>query len=185
MSVAFADNASSGIEPAFAWTGTRRILQRDGRVSVCAVENHAWRVYRALVGPLSHPLSPLPPAFVTATEVQPQDHLVMMQAVQPYVDAAISKTVNLAPDVPYDRFEALYLQAWRSGLKGLAVYRPSGLRPGVMQAVTTVPAGQSSGLPAPGFPDLAVSCGVSHASQHRRPMPRGEVRDVHQGVAGL
>jgi len=193
VSLAFADNCSSGIEPAFAWTGTRRILQLDGRVSVCAVENHAWRVYRALGGPLSHlsslppphRLPHLPPAFVTATEVQPQDHLAMMQAVQPYVDAAISKTVNLAPDVPFDRFEALYLQAWRSGLKGLAVYRPSALRPGVMQAVTTVSVGDSAGLPAPGFPDLAVSCGVSHASQHRRPMPRGEMRDVHQGVAGL
>ena len=193
VSLAFADNCSSGIEPAFVWTGTRRILQRDGRVSVCAVENHAWRVYRALGGPLSHlsshppphRLPHLAPAFVTATEVQPQDHLAMMQAVQPYFDAAISKTVNLAPDIPYDRFEALYLQAWRSGLKGLAVYRPSGLRQGVMQAVTTVSVGDSAGLPAPGFPDLAVSCGVSHASQHRRPMPRGEMRDVHQGVAGL
>ena len=151
VSLAFADNCSSGIEPAFAWTGTRRVLQRDGRVRVCAVENHAWRVYRAQGSPLSHlsshppphRLPHLPPAFVTATEVRPQAHLAMMQAVQLYVDAAISKTVNLTPDVPYDRFEALYLQAWHAGLKGLTVYRPSGLRCAVYKP-TAVSAGVNS-----------------------------------------
>ncbi|MFM8769403.1 MAG: ribonucleoside-diphosphate reductase, adenosylcobalamin-dependent, partial [Rubrivivax sp.] len=84
VSLAFADNCSSGIEPAFAWAGARRLLQPDGRTRVCGVENHAWRVFRALGGEVSSPPSPLPPhlppAFVTATEVPPEDHLEMMQA---------------------------------------------------------------------------------------------------------
>jgi len=189
VSLAFADNCSSGIEPAFAWTCTREVLGRDGSAKVYTVEDHAWRVYRALgdrSSPTSSPLpSPLPPAFVSATEVQPEDHLAMMQAVQPFVDASISKTVNLAPDVPYESFQDLYLQAWRAGLKGLAAYRPSLLRPGVLQAGSEASGGLTSGLPAPHFPGLAVSCGLSHAVHRERPTPRKEAQDVHQGAAGL
>jgi ribonucleoside-diphosphate reductase alpha chain len=159
VSLAFADNCSSGIEPAFAWTCSRELRGREALASVYTVEDHAWRVYRALGGSLS----PLPPAFVSATEVQPQDHLAMMQAVQPFVDASISKTVNLAPDVPCERFQDLYLQAWRAGLKGLAAYRPNVLRPGVLHAGSEASAVLTSGLPAPHFPGLAVSCGLSHA----------------------
>jgi ribonucleoside-diphosphate reductase alpha chain len=185
VSLAFADNCSSGIEPAFAWTCTRKVLERDGSAKVYTVEDHAWRVYRALGGRSSPLPSPLPPAFVSATEVQPLDHLAMMQAVQPYVDASISKTVNLAPDVPYECFQDLYLQAWRAGLKGLAAYRPSALRPGVLQAGSVASGTLNSGLPAPHFPGLAVSCGVSHAFHRERPPPRKEAQDVHQGAAGL
>ena len=181
VSLAFADNSSSGIEPAFAWTCTRELRGRDGRANVYIVEDHAWRVYRALGGRSS----PLPPAFVSATEVQPQDHLAMMQAVQPFVDASISKTVNLAPELPYERFQDLYLQAWRAGLKGLAAYRPSVLRPGVLHAGSEASGVLTSGLPAPHFPGLAVSCGLSHAVPHERPTPRKEAQDVHQGAAGL
>ena len=181
VSLAFADNCSSGIEPAFAWTCTRELRGREALASVYTVEDHAWRVYRALGGSLS----PLPPAFVSATEVQPQDHLAMMQAVQPFVDASISKTVNLAPDVPCERFQDLYLQAWRAGLKGLAAYRPNVLRPGVLHAGSEASAVLTSGLPAPHFPGLAVSCGLSHAVHRERPTPRKEAQDVHQSAAGL
>jgi ribonucleotide reductase alpha subunit len=175
------DSEPSGIEPAFAWTCTRERRGRDGRANVYIVEDHAWRVYRALGGRSS----PLPPAFVSATEVQPQDHLAMMQAVQPFVDASISKTVNLAPELPYERFQDLYLQAWRAGLKGLAAYRPSAFRPGLLHAGSVAAGALTSGLPAPHFPGLAVSCGLSHAVPHERPTPRKEAQDVHQGAAGL
>ena len=38
----------------------------------------------------------------------------MMEAVQPYIDTAISKTVNVPADYPYDDFKGLYQQAWRA-----------------------------------------------------------------------
>jgi len=121
VSLAFADNASNGIEPAFSWTYTRRKREADGTTSAYEVEDHAWRVYRALHG--EH--AALPPAFVSARELPAADHLAMMQAVQPFIDTAISKTVNIAADYPYDDFKHLYLQAWQAGLKGLATYRPN------------------------------------------------------------
>ena len=53
VSLAFADNASNGIEPAFSWTYRRRKREGDGSVSEYDVEDHAWRLYRALGGDTS------------------------------------------------------------------------------------------------------------------------------------
>jgi hypothetical protein len=48
ISLAFADNASNGIEPAFSWTYTRKKREPDGNFKTYAVEDHAWRLYRHL-----------------------------------------------------------------------------------------------------------------------------------------
>ena len=121
ISLAFADNASNGIEPAFSWTYTRKKRTAEGGFKEYQVEDHAWRLYRHLKGEDA----PLTPAFVTALEMSAQDHAAMVAAVAPFVDSAISKTVNVPADYPYEDFKHLYLQAWRSGAKGLATYRPN------------------------------------------------------------
>ena len=121
ISLAFADNASNGIEPAFSWSYTRKKRMPDGSFKEYAVEDHAWRLYRHLFGKDA----PLSDAFVTALELSASDHAAMVAAVAPYVDTAISKTVNVPADYPYADFQDLYTQAWKSGLKGLATYRPN------------------------------------------------------------
>jgi ribonucleoside-diphosphate reductase alpha chain len=121
VSLAFADNASNGIEPSFAWTYRRRKRESGGGTSEYEVEDHAWRLFRALGGDTTQ----LPPWFVSALELPASEHLAMMQAVQPFIDTAISKTVNVPADYPYADFQGLYLAAWRAGLKGLATYRPN------------------------------------------------------------
>src|SRR5204863_5517162 len=121
ISLAFADNASNGIEPAFSWTYTRKKRTPDGTFKEYAVEDHAWRLYRHLKGPDA----PLTDAFVTALQMSAQAHEEMVAAVAPYVDTSISKTVNVPADYPYADFQNLYLSAWKSGLKGLATYRPN------------------------------------------------------------
>ena len=121
ISLAFADNASNGIEPAFSWTYTRKKRDPDGRLSEHAVEDHAWRLYRHLKGTDA----PLTEAFVSALEMSAQAHAQMVAAVAPFIDTAISKTVNVPADYPYADFEQLYQQAWTMGLKGLATYRPN------------------------------------------------------------
>ena len=119
ISIAFADNTSNGIEPAFSWSYRRRIQERSGQCHEISAENYAWRVYRTLFG-LS---APLPPAFVCAHEIEARSHLAMMRTVQPFIDAGISKTINLPDDYPFSRFRELYLLAWRYGLKGLSTFR--------------------------------------------------------------
>src|SRR5688500_7552819 len=138
ISLAFADNASNGIEPPFSWTYLRKKRMPDGGFQEYTVEDHAWRLYRHLKGVDA----PLTPAFVTALQMSAQAHEAMVAAVAPYVDTAISKTVNVPADYPYADFQDLYLQAWKSGLKGLATYRPNAVLGSVLSAepVATTPA---------------------------------------------
>jgi ribonucleoside-diphosphate reductase alpha chain len=140
ISLAFADNASNGIEPAFSWSYTRKKREGDGSFKEFAVEDHAWRLFRHLKGADT----PLPAPFVSALELSARAHAAMVAAVAPYIDTAISKTVNVPEDYPYADFQDLYLTAWRSGLKGLATYRPNA----VLGSVLSVAAPKAA-LPEP------------------------------------
>jgi ribonucleoside-diphosphate reductase alpha chain len=137
ISLAFADNASNGIEPAFSWTYTRkkRLPQSEGGgFKEYQVEDHAWRLYRHLFGADA----PLSDAFVTALELSAADHAAMVAAVAPYIDTSISKTVNVPADYPYEDFQDLYIQAWQSKLKGLATYRPNSVLGSVLSVTPEV-----------------------------------------------
>ena len=148
ISLAFADNASNGIEPAFSWVYQRRKRMPDDTFRTYEVADHAWRLYRHL-GLQADEGAPLPPQFVTALEMPALDHLRMMEAVQPYIDTAISKTVNVPADYPYADFKDLYTEAWRAGLKGLATYRPNS----VTGSVLSVAAPASEPAPGGASPD--------------------------------
>ncbi|MGQ0578234.1 MAG: adenosylcobalamin-dependent ribonucleoside-diphosphate reductase [Betaproteobacteria bacterium] len=121
ISLAFADNSANGIEPPYSWTYQRKKRESDGTHKVYEVEDHAWRLYRHLGGNVEK----LPQQFVTALEISALDHMRMVAAVAPFVDSAISKTVNVPEDYPFDNFKDLYFEAWKSGLKGITTYRPN------------------------------------------------------------
>jgi ribonucleoside-diphosphate reductase alpha chain len=70
---------------------------------------------------------------VSALAMPAAGHIAMMEAVQPFVDTAISKTVNVSADYPYEDFKGLYHEAWKAGLKGLATYRPNTIVGAVLQ----------------------------------------------------
>jgi ribonucleoside-diphosphate reductase alpha chain len=136
ISLAFADNASNGIEPPFSWVYTRKKRMADGTFKEYAVEDYAWRLYKHQGGDVSK----LPDYFVTALEISAQAHEQMVAAVAPYVDTSISKTVNVPADYPYSEFEDLYMVAWKSGLKGLATYRPNSVLGSVLSVGSSTPA---------------------------------------------
>lgn len=150
VSLAFADNASNGIEPAFSWVYTRKKREADGTTREHEVADHAWRLWRALGGDVQQ----LPPYFVSALEMGVDGHLGMMAAVQPFIDTSISKTVNVPGDYPFEDFKDLYLKAWRGGLKGLATYRPNDILGSVLSVSGTAPADEPAAVP--GDPMRAV-----------------------------
>jgi ribonucleoside-diphosphate reductase alpha chain len=135
ISLAFADNASNGIEPPFSWTYTRKKRMADGSMQEFAVEDHAWRRYKAQGGDVEA----LPSYFVTALELSARAHEQMVASVAPYIDTSISKTVNVPEDYPYAEFKDLYLHAWKSGLKGLATYRPNKVLGSVLSVTGSAP----------------------------------------------
>ena len=116
-----AGGVSSGIEPIFALEGVRRVRQEDGsfaEVEVACPALLAWRARAAAD-------APPPAAFVTATAIGPEAQLRMQAALQPHVDNAISKTTNVAADIAYEDFAAIYSRAFELGLKGCTVFRPN------------------------------------------------------------
>lgn len=120
ITLAFADNASNGIEPAFSWSYDRRKRTADG-FEHYTVEDHAYRVFREMGGDTDK----LPDQFVSALQISARDHANMISTVMPYIDTSISKTVNVPADYPFEGFKDLYLQGWRDGAKGLATFRPN------------------------------------------------------------
>jgi ribonucleoside-diphosphate reductase alpha chain len=148
VSLAFADNASNGIEPPFSWMYRRKKREADGSTSEYAVEDHAWRLYRELGGNVDA----LPEYFVNALAMSAGEHIAMMEAVQPFVDTAISKTVNVAADYPFEDFKSLYQKAWRANLKGMATYRPNN----ILGSVLDTGAPEVKAEAAPSAPTLAA-----------------------------
>jgi ribonucleoside-diphosphate reductase alpha chain len=55
--------------------------------------------------------------------IAPRGHLRMMAAVQPFLSGGISKTVNLPHEATVEEVEQIYIESWRLGLKGVALYR--------------------------------------------------------------
>lgn len=55
--------------------------------------------------------------------IAPMGHIYMLEAVQPFVSGSISKTVNMPKETTVDEIEHIYMEAWKRGLKCLALYR--------------------------------------------------------------
>jgi len=118
-----AGNVSSGVEPVFDFVFRRRILGDGGGAEEETVEDFAHRAFRNAFGDDV----PLPAAFVTAETLTPSEHVAMQAALQPYVDSAISKTINCPEDISFESFRDIYLEAYDSGLKGCTTYRPNAI----------------------------------------------------------
>ncbi|MCU7917038.1 MAG: adenosylcobalamin-dependent ribonucleoside-diphosphate reductase [Candidatus Thiodiazotropha sp. (ex Epidulcina cf. delphinae)] len=117
-----ANNVSSGVEPVFGYRYQRKIRQPSGEELKIDVTDYAWRQWRM------QGLDTVPDHFVTAGELDGKTHLAMQARIQPYVDNAISKTVNLPRDTDFTQFRSLYEEAHALGLKGCTAYRPNPLR---------------------------------------------------------
>jgi ribonucleoside-diphosphate reductase alpha chain len=127
-----AGNVSSGIEPVFDFVFRRRVLGDGGATGEETVEDFAHRTFRDAFGDDAV----LPDAFVTAENLTPPEHVAMQAALQPFVDSAISKTINCPEDISFESFRDIYLDAYDSGLKGCTTYRPNAITGSVLSRET-------------------------------------------------
>lgn len=125
-----ANNVSSGLEPVYDFSYRRRVLEADGTYSEYELTDYAVALWRQL-----HGNEPLPPQFVRAHDVSPEAHLDMQAALQPYVDNAISKTINVPEDYDLDAFQGLYQLAYDKGLKGCTTFRPNPVTGAILEAI--------------------------------------------------
>ena len=128
-----AGNVSSGIEPVFAFSYTRKVRQPDGSTREEPVEDFALSVWRRLRGDIQPPEH----AFVSAQTLKPEHHLRMQAAAQALIDSSISKTVNCPEDIAFDDFSDVYREGYRLGCKGLTTYRPNAVTGSVLSVGPT------------------------------------------------
>ncbi|UUC95903.1 adenosylcobalamin-dependent ribonucleoside-diphosphate reductase [Comamonas sp. C11] len=186
VSLAFADNASNGIEPAFSWTYTRKKRTADGGEQFYTVQDHAYRLYKALHGDEA----PLPDCFVSALELSASEHVAMMRCVQPFIDTSISKTVNIPADYPFEDFKHLYMECWEAGLKGCATYRPNDTLGAVLSTESASKPSQTPTDKAQAAINFSGSNGMTAVIERRPEGPLNAVVDkieyfTHDGIRRL
>ena len=116
-----AGNVSSGLEPVFALRYRRRVLDSEGNPREFELTDAAFALWKE-IHPGAHP----PPGlFATARDLPPAAHLDMQAALQPYVDNAIAKTINVPAGLSFGEFKMIYERAWSLGLKGVTTFRPN------------------------------------------------------------
>jgi ribonucleoside-diphosphate reductase alpha chain len=117
---------SSGIEPIFCTSYTRRVKNDDGETF------REYKVYHPLIKEIFGGDEQLPNYVVSAHQIDPYFRVKMQGIIQKYVDTSLSSTVNLAQETTPETVADIYITAYKAGLKGITVYR-EGSREGVLQ----------------------------------------------------
>ena len=115
-----ADNISSGVEPVFSNQLDRTVQTEQGPIIV-PLKDYVYNTYGL--------------RNVEADDLSTDDHLDMQIAVQPFVDSAVSKTINVSDKVTFDEFKDIYMKAWKGKLKGCTTFRLAGKRYGILNKV--------------------------------------------------
>ncbi|MEM3670775.1 MAG: adenosylcobalamin-dependent ribonucleoside-diphosphate reductase [Thermoprotei archaeon] len=118
---------SSGIEPIFAFSYTRRSE---------SLSKERFKVYHPVVKEYMERFGVddeqrLPDFFVPAHKIEAEFRVRMQATIQKHIDSAISSTVNLPSDASVEDVSRIYFQAWEAGCKGITVYR-EGSREGIL-----------------------------------------------------
>lgn len=115
-----ANNVSNGIEPVFSMHYERSVRSSNGNMLKFAVKDYALRLWETQPRD-----SKLPPAWTDSQSLTPENHLQIQAAVQPFIDNAISKTINIPVDFPFEKLSEVYTKAYQLGLKGCTIFRPN------------------------------------------------------------
>lgn len=115
-----ADNISSGLEPVFSHELTRTVSTEFGPINVL-LRDYVYSNYKV--------------KGETTEDLTTDAHLDTQIACQPYVDSAISKTINVGENVTFLEFKDIYTKAWKGKLKGVTTFRLAGKRYGILNKV--------------------------------------------------
>lgn len=121
-----ANNISNGIEPIFKHHYTRHVREGDD-TNTYQVADYAYQMWRQMGN------SGFPESWVDTHDLTPDAHLQIQAAMQPYIDNAISKTINLPANFPFEDLAGVYTQAYELGLKGCTVFRPNDVTGSILE----------------------------------------------------
>ena len=129
-------NASSGVEPLFAVSFVRQVMDKNILLEVNPIFEQIAKergfyseelMQKIAEHGTVHDIPEVPEdirnIFVTAHDITPEVHISMQAAFQKYTDNAVSKTVNFPNTATIDDVEKVYRLAYQSNCKGVTIYR--------------------------------------------------------------
>ena len=121
---------STGVEPNFRFEFERRTQSLNGG------EDTIYKVYAPIVEEYRKVTGKeeLTDAFIESQEINPEDRINVQAALQRYIDASISSTINLPEETTVEQVFDIYMDAWKSGLKGVTIYRDNCQRTPILSA---------------------------------------------------
>lgn len=184
-------NCSSGIEPLFALSFIRTVMDKDELLEVnpyfkeraIADGFYSDELMRtiAIMGGVNA-MDSVPKdakrVFVTSHDIEPEWHIKMQAAFQKYTDNAVSKTVNFSHNAEPSDVEKVYIMAYKLGCKGVTIYRDGSREEQVL----------STGKTAEGKKTKAEADADSKGKITPRPRPvviKGETRLMNTGCGNL
>lgn len=121
LSLTWGNNCSNGIEPVFSNSYLRNIREAGKKTKTQEeVMDYAYFLWKEKYGDKE-----LPGHWRTTDDLSVNDHIQMQAVAQKWNDSAISKTINVPADYPFEDFKNIYMQGWKLGLKGMTTYRPN------------------------------------------------------------
>ena len=143
-------NTSSGIEPVFALAYFKIVMDGTRLYYGNSIFEHVLKV-RGLYseelmkkvideGSVQNTNLPedLKDVFVTAHDITPEQHVMMQAAFQKYTDLGVSKTINMPSDATVEDVKKAYMLAWKSGCKGITIYREGSRGIAVIEKIKTI-----------------------------------------------
>lgn len=126
-----ANNVSNGIEPIFKARYDRHVRSPDGNTMTFQVHDYAYQLWQ------DQKKQGMPPAWMDTNSLSVEAHLQTQGAIQPYIDNAISKTINIPRDFPFKDLADVYTKAYELKLKGCTIFRPNPITGSVLEASET------------------------------------------------
>lgn len=129
-------NCSSGVEPLFAVSYVRQVLDNNKLIEVHPLFEKIAKqrgfyttelmqeiAEKGTVQDIDAVPEDIRRIFVTSHDITPKDHVLMQAAFQKYTDNAVSKTVNFCSDATREDVATVYRLAYKEGCKGVTIYR--------------------------------------------------------------
>lgn len=127
ISLSIGNNVSNGIEPSFSHCYYRNVIvegkKTKQQVPVYSYEYLKMKEHLGYGEGEELDFDTLPDYMAVSDNVKPKQHVAIQKAAQYWIDSSISKTVNVPTDFPFEEFEGLYLEAYKSNLKGCTTFR--------------------------------------------------------------
>ena len=121
---------STGVEPNYAFSFTRRTVSLNKEETSYQVDADIVKQYKAKLGDYDN--SKLPDFFISSQQIPWKERIDVQATLQQWIDASISSTCNLPESTTIEDVFNLYIYAWKKGLKGITIWRDNCQRQGIL-----------------------------------------------------